>query len=112
MTKLHRAGFFVSLSAVAVAFIGCWTAGAMEAIEFSSQYFWVFVILPMVTAAAVTGLSWKWPIIGGCAGAASPLTLFFIIEMDPMYRYLYTAVILIYFAGGILLLMTTAKVRL
>jgi len=112
MTKLHRAGFFISLSAVALAFIGFWTAGTSEAIEFSSQYFWSFVILPLAVAAAVTGLSWKWPIIGGCVGFVSPVAFFIILEMDPIYRYLYTAAILIYFTGGVLLLISAIRTRI
>ena len=109
MTKLHRAGFFVSLSAIALAFIGFWTAGTMGGIEFSSQVFWTGVIFPLVAAAAVTGLSWKWPIIGGCIGAVSPFAYFLTLEMDTFYRYLYTAVIILYFAGGVLLLITVIK---
>lgn len=109
MTKLHRAGFFVSLAAVALAFSGFWVAGTAGAIEFSSQYFWVFVVLPLAAAAAVTGLAWKWPIIGGCVGVVSPFAFFFTLEMETLYRYLYTAVIIVYFIGGIMLLAAAIK---
>ena len=97
MTKLHRAGFFICLAAVAIAFIGFWTAGTIGVIEFSSQYFWTFVIFPLVAAAAVTGLSWKWPLVGGSVGVvAVPFAFFLTLEMDTFYRYLYTAVIIFY----------------
>lgn len=111
MSRLHRAGFIISLSAIIIAFIGFWTAGTIGVIEFSSSYFWSSVMLPLVMAAAVTGLSWKWPLIGGCIGVITPLALFFTVEMEILYRYLYTAVIIIYFAGGILLLITAIKQR-
>lgn len=109
MTKLHRAGFFVSLSAVVLAFVCFWIAGTIEAIEFSSQYFWAFVIFPLVIAAAVTGLSWKYPIIGGSVGVVTPFALFFMFEMETLYRCLFTAAILVYFVGGVLLLTAAIK---
>ncbi len=109
MTKLHRAGFFISVAAVALAFIGFWAAGTAAAIEFSSSYFWVFVVLPLALAATVTGLSFKWPLVGGCAGVITPFFLFFTLEMDTFYRNLYTAVILVYFAGAAILLIEAIK---
>ena len=111
MTKLHRAGFFISLSAVVLAFAGFWLAGTIGVIEFSSQYFWSFVILPLAAAAVVTGLSWKWPLIGGCIGISSLSAFFFTLEMETLYRYLYTTVITLYFVSGILLLITAIKGR-
>jgi hypothetical protein len=109
MTKLHRAGLSISLSAIVLAFAGFWITGTMEAIEFSSQYFWAYVILPLVIAAAVTGLSWKWPFIGGCIGVVTPFAFFVTYEMETVYRYLYLAVIIIYFTGGVLLLLAATK---
>jgi ABC-type sugar transport system permease subunit len=111
MTKLHRTGFFVNLSGVILGFVGFWIAGTMGVVEFSSQYFWTFVIFPLVIAAVVTGLSWKWSIVGGSVGVVTPLALFFIIEMEALYRYLFIAVILLYFAGGVLLLLNAIKMR-
>jgi hypothetical protein len=109
MTKLHRTGFFVSLSTVAFAFLGFWIAGTVGVIEFSSGYFWGFVILPLAGAGAVTGLSLKWPIIGGCIGVLTPLAFFFTHNMEAFYRYLYLAAIIVYFTGGILLLAAAIK---
>lgn len=111
MTKLHRAGFFISLSAIALAFIGFWIAGTDEMIEFSSQYFWTFVILPLVLAVVITGLSWKWPLVGGCVSVVIPFAFFITLGMEPFYRDLYTAVILLYFAGGVLLLIAATKAK-
>jgi len=109
MTKLHRAGLFVSLFAIILAFAGFWIAGTIGKIEFSSQYFWTYVILPLVIAAAVTGLSWKWPLTGGCVGVVTPFAFFFTCDMETVYRYLYLAMIIIYFTGGVLLLAAAIK---
>jgi hypothetical protein len=109
MTKIHKAGLFICLSAIIFAFAGFWIAGTIGTIEFSSQYFWAYVILPLVTAAAVTGLSWKWPFIGGCVGVLTPFAFFVTYEMETFYRYLYLAVIITYFLGGVLLLSAAIK---
>lgn len=109
MTRLHRTGFYLCSAGVITAFAGFWIAGTVEAIEFSSSYFWTFTVLPLALIAVVTGLSWKWPVIGACAGLVCPFTLFFTLELDTVYRYLYTAVTVLYFAGGVLLLVDNLK---
>jgi hypothetical protein len=109
MTKLHRAGFFCCLSGVVLAFAGFWTAGTIGVIEFSSQYFWFYVLFPLLTAAAVTGLSWKWSVCGGSIGVVSPVLFFFIMDMDTLYRYLFGATIIMFFTGGVILLIASIK---
>jgi len=109
VTKLHRIGLFIMLAGVVLAFAGFYIAGTIGVIEFSSQYFWTFVLFPLLIAAAVTGLSWKWPIVGGSVGVISPLAFFFVTEMETLYFYLYSATITLFFAGGVLLLVNTVR---
>lgn len=97
------------LAGVVLAFAGFYIAGTIGVIEFSSQYFWTFVLFPLLIAAAVTGLSWKWPIAGGPAGVASPLALFFVTEMETLYICIYSAAITLFFAGGVLLLINSIR---
>jgi|WetSurMetagenome_2_1015567.scaffolds.fasta_scaffold715291_1 hypothetical protein len=111
MSKLHRIGLVFSVSAVALVFLGFWIAGTAGEIEFSSSYFWTFVILPLAVAAGLTGLSWKWPIVGGCTGVVSPFAFCFTLDMDTFGRWLYTAAIILYFTGGILLLIAAIKAK-
>jgi len=109
VTRLHRTGFIFCLSGVTLAFTGFYVAGTIGVIEFSSQYFWLFVLFPLIVAAAVTGLSWRWPIIGGSAGVVTPLALFFAAEMESLYFYLYSAATSLFFTGGVLLLITSVR---
>lgn len=97
------------LSGVILFFAGFYIAGTIGVIEFSSQYFWFFVLFPLMIAAAVTGLSWKWPVVGGSIGVVTPVALFFTAEMETLYRCLLYAATCLFFTGGILLLITTIK---
>ncbi len=109
MTNLHRIGLIFCLSGIILVFIGFYVAGTIGVIEFSSRYFWLFVLFPLLIATAVTGLSWRWPVIGGSVGVVTPLALFFVTEMESLYFYLYSAAASLFFIGGVLLLITSVK---
>ena len=97
------------LSGVILFFAGFYIAGTIGVIEFSSQYFWFFVLFPLMIAAAVTGLSWQWPVVGGSVGVVTPVALFFLTETETLYRCLFYTATCLFFTGGILLLITTIK---
>ena len=109
MTKLHRTGIIFCLSGIVLAFAGFYVAGYAGAIEFSSRHFWFFVLFPLFAAAGVTGLSWKWPIVGGAIGVVMPLALFFVTDMESLYLYIYSTTITLFFTGGVLLVITTVR---
>jgi hypothetical protein len=111
MTKLHRIGFFVCLSLVALVFVIFLVAGIAGGIDFKSSYTWTFIVIPLVLAAIITVLYRKWSIISGSIGVITPFFLCFILEMGTLGRYLFTAVILLYFTGGVLLLIDAIKPR-
>ncbi len=115
MPKLRKAGLFVMLFGAVVAIIDPFVYTYMY--SYLHWDIWLFLIMSL-PALLVTGVSWRWPLVGGliAAGLSLIALIYFVASvidpsMEPRPDCLYLVITGSYLVGSALVLTSFAKAK-
>ncbi len=118
MFKLRKAGLFMMLLGAVIATIYPFWYNYMYSIHPHLHWdTWLFIIASL-PALLVTGISWRWPLVG--SSIAAGLSLFALTyfvasvinpSMEPTTNYLYLVITVSYLVGSALVLTSYVKAK-